>query len=222
MEDFTERFPHIAEQVFGQLDDKSLSACREVSHYWKHFIDRKNLPWHWQRILQIENVFKYRNTYLHITARTGQSAIFEEIDSKDVDKNSTPIHLDIEWNHLHVVDFLIATSREYNLNLIIKDKEGHKAFHRRSNCEKIDTTTHPFLQLLMCRYENSITSKQMVNSGFKASTFYMNKDIELVLVQNCRLAGFLVIFEQIWQIPKIQKMNLEIFYPNFLTKIMFN
>ena len=59
MEDFTERFPHIADKVFQQLDDKSLNACRGVSHYWKHFIDRKKLPWHWQRILQIEKVFQY-------------------------------------------------------------------------------------------------------------------------------------------------------------------
>ena len=180
MEDFTERFPHIADKVFQQLDDKSLNACRGVSHYWKHFIDRKNLPWHWQRILQIEKVFQYWKpspltgfhpfrAYFHIVTRTGQSAIFEEINEKDLDKNATPIHLDIELEHLKVVNFLIKNSREYNLNLIVKDKDGHKAFQRRSNCEKIDSITHPFLQLLWGRYKNSNTSKQMVNSSLKAS-----------------------------------------------------
>ena len=51
MEYLIERFPHIAEQIFQQLDNKSLSICREVNKVWKNFIDERNYPW--IRIVQI-------------------------------------------------------------------------------------------------------------------------------------------------------------------------
>ena len=56
----------------------------------------------------------------------------------------------------------------------------------------------------------------------------MNIDIESVLVKNCGLAwslnhwGFLVIFEQIGQVPKNQNLILGNFYPIFFTKIVSN
>ena len=62
MEYLIERFPHIAEQIFEQLDNKSLSKCREVNKVWKNFIDERNYPW--IRIVKIPTVltkgkFKY-------------------------------------------------------------------------------------------------------------------------------------------------------------------
>ena len=40
---FYPRFPHIAEQIFEQLDGKSLKNCREVAKLWQECIDDKNL-----------------------------------------------------------------------------------------------------------------------------------------------------------------------------------
>ena len=54
MEYLTERFPHIAEQIFEQLDNKSLTKCREVNKVWKNFIDERNYPW--IRIVKIPTV----------------------------------------------------------------------------------------------------------------------------------------------------------------------
>ena len=45
MEHFTEAFPHIADQIFQQLDNKSLTNCREVSKSWLKFIDDRNISW---------------------------------------------------------------------------------------------------------------------------------------------------------------------------------
>ena len=39
MEELITRFAHIAEQIFQQLDDKSLTNCREVAKSWQKFID---------------------------------------------------------------------------------------------------------------------------------------------------------------------------------------
>ena len=42
MEELNSRFEHISEQIFDQLDNKSLVNCMEVSSNWYHFLeDRK-------------------------------------------------------------------------------------------------------------------------------------------------------------------------------------
>ena len=55
IEDLIERFPHIAEQIFECLDNKSLGKCREVVKSWQAFIDQRNLPW--KRIVKVEKYF---------------------------------------------------------------------------------------------------------------------------------------------------------------------
>ena len=37
--------PHIGEQIFEELDNQSLTKCREVCRSWKKLIDHKNIPW---------------------------------------------------------------------------------------------------------------------------------------------------------------------------------
>ena len=43
MDNFIKVFPHIAEEIFQQLDDKSLTNCREVANSWNKFIDDRNI-----------------------------------------------------------------------------------------------------------------------------------------------------------------------------------
>ena len=43
IENLIERFPHVARQIFEQMDDKSLTNCREVSKTWMDFVDERNL-----------------------------------------------------------------------------------------------------------------------------------------------------------------------------------
>ena len=42
MEKVILRFPHIGEQIFKLLDDKSLAESREVSRSWQQFINEEN------------------------------------------------------------------------------------------------------------------------------------------------------------------------------------
>ena len=44
------RFPQIAEKVFGELDDKTMTNCKEVSRPWNVFLDEEKVQWF--RILQ--------------------------------------------------------------------------------------------------------------------------------------------------------------------------
>ena len=37
--------PHIGEHIFEELDNQSLTKCREVCKSWKEIIDHRNIPW---------------------------------------------------------------------------------------------------------------------------------------------------------------------------------
>ena len=69
--EFYSRFPHIAEQVFEQMDNKSLVNCREVSKTWMKFIDERNFSW--IRIINFPKVLKAGDTYLHLAAKLSRS-----------------------------------------------------------------------------------------------------------------------------------------------------
>ena len=80
IEDLIERFPHIVENIFENLDNKSLANCRGISKSWQEFIDNRNLPW--KRIMKIEKLHRWGNTNLHVAAKTGQTKMFKEFPWK--------------------------------------------------------------------------------------------------------------------------------------------
>ena len=77
MENFILRFPHIAQQIFEKLGNKSLTKCREVGKLWQTFIDENSLPW--IRIIKIPSILTKGNTYLHLASKSGQIRIFDMI-----------------------------------------------------------------------------------------------------------------------------------------------
>ena len=136
MEDLFHVFPHIAEQIFQNLDNKSLTNCREVSQSWKQLIDDRKLPW--TQIIQIPTVLKDGKSYLHLAAETGQTvmfkAIFENEDNKNPMSNSslqfnwdlrryvgswgkTPLHLSSEQGHFEIVKLIAQSSIIFGTDL---------------------------------------------------------------------------------------------------------
>ena len=45
MEDIILRFPTVAESIFAELDNGSLTNCKMVSNPWASFITTEKLPW---------------------------------------------------------------------------------------------------------------------------------------------------------------------------------
>ena len=148
METFIERFPHIAEKVFEQLDDKTLTKCKEVSQIWKQFIDDRNLPW--VRIVQIPTVLTFGKTYLHLAAETGQTATFKTIFQNEDEKNPsdikgiTPLHIASNYGLIEIVELLIQSSVRFKIDLNTKGGLfDQTAFHMA--CMKNQTKTAELL-----------------------------------------------------------------------------
>ena len=60
IEEIFRRFPHIGEQIFGELDDNSLSRCLEVNKWWQKFIDGTKI----RQINQIQSHTHIKNSVL--------------------------------------------------------------------------------------------------------------------------------------------------------------
>ena len=41
MEEQFARFPHISEQIFGQLNNQNLAKCRKISKSWRNYLDNQ-------------------------------------------------------------------------------------------------------------------------------------------------------------------------------------
>ena len=85
---FYPRFIPISQQIFEQLDKKSLRNCREASKLWQECIDYKILLW--IQIVSIPRVLQNEDTYLHVAARHGHSKVVEILMKK-----TTDLHLEL-------------------------------------------------------------------------------------------------------------------------------
>ena len=56
-------FLHISEQIFEQLDNKSLSNCQEIAKLWRKCIDNKNLSWN--QIANVPQILKNEDTFVY-------------------------------------------------------------------------------------------------------------------------------------------------------------
>ena len=121
MEIFNSRFSHISENIFEQLDNKSLSNCREVTKSWMRFIDNKNYSW--IKIVDIPTTLKSRNTYLHVAAKYGQTEMFSFIFDNAEEKNpknqtgKSPFHLACQYGRVNVAELIIEKSTEFKIDL---------------------------------------------------------------------------------------------------------
>ena len=126
MQDLMVRIPHLSEQIFQKLNHKSLFKCREAARSWQNIIDGRNYPW--LRIVNIPTILKRRNTYLHLSAKTGQIEVFKIGLNKEGDKNiqnelgETPFHYACQNRRLKMVEFLLQNN---DLEIGINSKDNH-------------------------------------------------------------------------------------------------
>ena len=83
---FFQPFHQIPEQIFEQLDSRSLKISREVSKSWQNYIDEKKFQL--IQMVKIPKSLKNGETPLHLAAKKGDFKMF-----KDMIKNSSPLKI---------------------------------------------------------------------------------------------------------------------------------
>ena len=137
MEEMFLRFPHIAENIFQNLDNQGLTKCRCIDQSWQNFIDQKKYPW--MRIVQIPTIPANGNSYFHLAAKTGQGSIFETIFDEEKDKNPrndngfTPFHLAAKHGCLRICQMIVRkfknNNNENEIRTFFEMDFNFKAFH---------------------------------------------------------------------------------------------
>ena len=150
MEIFIEAFPHIAKQIFEELDNKSLATCKQVSKSWKKFI----VP------IQIARpkFFENGDTYLHLASKNRQIDFFKDIFEIAVSKNPkndfgvTPLHIASERGLVEIVEFIIENSVESNVNLNSLDYNWNASFHVACRNNQIQGVNKRMAPYLICHF----------------------------------------------------------------------
>jgi len=133
MRDLILRFPHVAEQIFQQLNNEDLAKSREVERLWQKFIDERNYPW--LRIVNIPTILQDGDTYMHLAAQCGQTDMFEMILDKEENKNAkncngeTPFLVACSKGRMNIALTLLKKYDELKIDFNVKDNDGRTAFH---------------------------------------------------------------------------------------------
>ena len=150
MEEMLWRFPHIGQEIFQQLNDQSLSECREISQSWQEFIN--NEKFYKKRIKEMiekhtkdyndESVHYYCGgstketlTPLHSAALTGQFQMFINIIQEDLvedinvknERSVTPFHLAALKGHFLICKYIVEEIAVINPRDWLGNTPLHKA-----------------------------------------------------------------------------------------------
>mgnify|MGYP001318702270 FL=1 len=159
MDNLILRFPHLLEQTFRKLNNKSLFKSREVSKSWKYFINERN--YQWLCVVNIPKLLQKSNTYLHLAAETGQIDAFETALSEEEDKNiknidgQTAFHLACFNGRFNIAELLLEKSFEAGIDVnakckriktgfMLACKNGHLKITKLLMEESIDTMSIDF------------------------------------------------------------------------------
>ena len=158
MDEIFLRFPHLDEQIFEKIDNKSLTNSRVVQRYWRDFIDEND--YHWRT--RIKDVVTSLNkklgiyastgyhceTAFHLACQSGYAKIAEMIMKKSVEFNidlnaknydgDTTFHFACLWGETSIVDMMINNSESVNLDLTARNNYGQTGFQLAEMMKRFD------------------------------------------------------------------------------------
>ena len=142
MEEILYRFQHLGEQIFAELDDKSLAKSRETSRSWLDFICNERFYKNRINEMLVNKATDYVDGKLrgellrskvHCAAFYGQTQIVMDILEDSSDKNPkndkliTPLHLAAEKGFVSICEYILE--RIDNLSKFPKDNRGRTPLH---------------------------------------------------------------------------------------------
>ena len=127
-------FPHIAEQIFEHLDNKSIKNCRKVSKSWQNCIDNRNILWN--KIVNDED----GNKAFQLACKIGHSKIAGMLMNKSIELN-IDLNAKVEkWNGMTafhwacrngktgIIEMMISKAESLKLDLASRDNGGKTGY----------------------------------------------------------------------------------------------
>ena len=177
------RFPHILQAIFKELDDKSLTNCRNVSRACCDFIDdekfylvrkiqnyvsMKNFLKQWQKVLRntpTENIKK-----IFVTVKQ-----FVEYDLSRYKLQWSPLHIAAAQGHLELCKYIIEKTNNPNP----KFRNGLTAFHMAAS-----SGFREICELLIDNLEDKNPADKKGKTPFHSATENGHFDVCKIIIQN--------------------------------------
>ena len=134
IEEIFAKLPHLSENIFGRLDDRSLVSCREVSKTWQGYVDSQRIYWIRQIIKCNPPQSKFHGEWKKVLDKTPIEILKEFARLV----GSRPPH--IEYSPLHIagiigdVELFKSIQQKTGLNENSESNtSGMTAFHPRNS-----------------------------------------------------------------------------------------
>ena len=102
MDELLRRFPDVAQNIFKQLDDKSLANCREVNKIWCNFLDNKSFFWRRRIQKYSKNQTQFQDAWRIVTKKVSIEKLrelaiaiekFYKIYPREIDEQQSPLQI---------------------------------------------------------------------------------------------------------------------------------
>ena len=158
-------FPHIAEQIFKQMNKESIRKCRLLSKSWQECIDNQDLLW--IKIIEDEDS---TNKAFQSAYKNGHSKMVEFLIQKSVKFNInlnakgvyswTAFQFACKEGHSKIAEILVQKSNEFRIDINAKTRDHDStAFH------------------LACEYGHSIIAEMIIQNSVEFNIDLNDKNL---------------------------------------------
>ena len=132
MEEVFLRFPHLAEQIFEQIDNEHLYKCTKVDKHWNGFISGQKLPW----IRMISKYIDFSEAWLIFCRKSKINTLsviaktMTDYDRGHFPKHGNPLEFAAMTGNIEIVAELLKTQSGDQP----KDEHGKTPLHHAAFC----------------------------------------------------------------------------------------
>ena len=124
MDVILQRFPVSLQDIFKQLNDKSLANCREVSKIFRNFLDNDSLLWR-RRIQKYDkNQTEFQEAWKLVTTKVPIEKLreialavekFYKLDLKEeLENQHSPLHIGAAIGNISICEYIVERTRMVN------------------------------------------------------------------------------------------------------------
>jgi len=136
MDEVILRFPHLAEKIFDELNDKSLFKCAKVSDFWQSFIEEQKSTW-------IRKIQKYQGDLTEFSEDWNK--VLDKIPLRVLKELTKAVHGYLATNSLRLMVWLQMTGNQWSPSHIaayngcvelyqyVSEKSGYKNHPSKEN-----------------------------------------------------------------------------------------